>query len=158
MGWYGGYSRKTVDKSYEIDIDKDVKVDLDYDTDADWNFDIDVDKEVDKDIDIDVDVKSDVDLDGHYAQVDFLVEDVAKYGDDVQFEILNVADATQGVSIASFATYDGYVQTSSGIKPNYTSDISSQAVGEDTFAELIITYEKYDGGFVASGSAEAAAE
>ena len=142
---YGGFKKK-----YEIKIDKDVKVDLDYNTDANWDFDIDVDKDVNKDIDIDVKVDSKVDLDGHYAEVDFIVEDVAEHG-DLEWDITNVADAEQGVSVSAFTTYE---PCSAG---EYTTgSVASQAIGYDTFTELVITYEAYDYGFVASGEAIAA--
>ena len=144
---YGGFRKK-----YEIDIKKDVKVDLDFHTDAEWDFDIDIDKDVDKDIDIDVKVDQKVDIKGHYAEVDFLVEDVAEYG-DVEWDITNVADATQGVSVSAFATY----QPGTDLTVS-TSSVASQAMGKDTFTELIITYEAYDYGFVASGEAIAASD
>ena len=154
MGYdYGGYRKK-----YEVDIKKDVYVDLDYKTNADWDFNIDIDKEVDKDIDIDVKVEQYVDVKGHYAEVEFLVEDVAEYGPDLEWSISNVADADQGVSQSSFSTYAPGYGPGAGEYSYETSDVMSLAAGKDTFSELIITYEAYDYGFVASGSAIAASD
>lgn len=147
MGW--SYTPKHYDKSYELKIEVDKEFNTEIDTEVKAEYDLKVD--VYKDIDVKVDIYTDVDLDDNSAVTTGTAENdstkylldtsTLAYTDDYNSKVTSTADVVKDLQF-----------------PVALGNYTTQAYGDDTYAELDLQVHVTDYSSVMSWTGESATD